>query len=66
MDGPYKGKILHKSTEWTDPTRVKNLISYHKVDGPYKGKILHKSTKWTDPIRVKSYITPQSGRTQLG
>ena len=36
MDGPYKGKLLDKSTKWTDPTRVKNLI-VHKEDGPNKG-----------------------------
>ena len=36
VDGPYKGKLLDKSTKWTDLSRVKNLI-VHKVDGPNKG-----------------------------
>ena len=49
VDGPYKGKLLDRSTKWIDPTRVENfdspqsgrtqqgLITYlvHKVDGPY-------------------------------
>ena len=44
---PHKGKILHKSTKWTDPIRVNPLC---------------KSTKWTDLTRVKNIINPQSGR----
>ena len=36
VDGPYKGKLLDKSTKWTNLSRVKNLI-VHKVDGPNKG-----------------------------
>ena len=51
LDVPHKGKILHKSTKWTDPIRV---------------NFLHKSTTWMDLIRVNFYISPQSGRTLRG
>ena len=79
MDGPYKGKFLHKSTKWTDQFRVKKFdspksgqtlqgfnIRVHKVDGSYKGKFLHKSTKRTDPFGVKNLIVHKVDRPYKG
>ena len=51
VDGPYEGYKLGKPRKWTNPTRVKNLVSpqsgqtlrgfkiwqVHKVDEPYEG-----------------------------